>query len=433
MPSGPRGSGRRARRAVAAGLLLVLTTAACDGGGSAGRAAPRSTSSTTVRPAVDGTLALGELAPTTGPVSAIAASFTTPVRLAVDEINLLGGVNGRPVTLTVADDASAVPTARAALQSLVDERHVDAVIGPSSSEVAAALMPDLPHDRVVMCSGSNSAGALSTIDSGGYYFRTAPPDRLQALALARLVAAGRHRRPAVLAPTDAYGVTFGNALVAALRRLGLQPKLVPATDLADAPRVVNTALAVNPDAIVLVGFPDGVAPLLHALVVAGRAPAQFPVYASDGLQTADLGPLVDPANPAVVAGLRGTTPAGAPAGIEHPLTARMLRAGVEPFFSASAYDCTMLVALAATAARSDDAVAIRAHVAPLLRGRVDCHSFVECSQLLRAGRTVHYRGAFSAYDEWRGTEPGSGVYDVWTMGLDARPVLSAPTAQLAVP
>ena len=424
---------KHARALVLLGSVLVLSTAACDGGGGSTKARTSSTSTSPDRPAVDGALAIGELAPVSGPVSTIASSFTVPVQLAVDEMNLAGGVNHKPVTVTVADDASAVPTARAALRTLIDTHHVDAVIGPSSSEVAAAIMPDLPRDHVVVCSGSNSAGALSDIDAGGFYFRTAPPDRLQALALARLVATAGRKRPAVIAATDSYGVSMGRAVVAALHRAGTAPKLVPQASGADPTAVVARALRGNPDAMVLVGFPDGMAPVLRALAATNHGPTQFPVYASDGLQTADLGALVDPANPAVVAALSGTTPAGAPAGIDHPFTGRMLAAGVEPFFSASAYDCTILVGLAAVAAHSDAADAIRTHLAPNLRGRVDCKSFVECSQLLRAGRRIHYRGAFSTYDGWRGTEPGTGVYDVWTMGLDAHPVLAPPERQLAVP
>jgi branched-chain amino acid transport system substrate-binding protein len=425
---------RRVRATVALATLLVLIVGACSSGGGSTAAKPRATTTTSAaRPADDGTLALGELAPLTGPVSAIAASFTTPVQLAVDEMNITGGVNGKPVTLTVADDASAIPTARAALTSLITDHKVDAVLGPSSSEVARSIMPDLPKDHVVMCSGSNSAGALSTVDSGGFYFRTAPPDQLQTVALARLVANGHHERPVVFAGTDVYGVTFGRAVTAAMRRQHLTPTLVPVATGADANATVAKALRTNPDSVVLVGFPDTVAPVMRALIAAGKGPTQIPTYGSDGLQTADLGPLVNPASPGVVAAMSGTTPAGAPAGISHPLTARMLAAGVEEFFSASAYDCTMLIGLAAVAAKSDDADAIRQHIAPLLRGKVDCHSFLECEQLLRAGRTIHYRGAFSNYDDWRGNEPGSGVYDVWTLGLDANPTLAPATSQIAVP
>src|SRR4051812_50056513 len=86
-----------------------------------------------------------------------------------------------------------------------------------------------------------------------------------------------------------------------------------------ASAAVTRCVQAGPDAVVLVGFPDGAAPLLKALVAAGKGPTQFPVYGSDGLQTADLGALVDPANPAVVATMTGTTPAGGPAGVDPPL------------------------------------------------------------------------------------------------------------------
>jgi ABC-type branched-subunit amino acid transport system substrate-binding protein len=120
-----------ARAAVAVlATVLVVGAAACDSGGSARTA--RSTTTTTSRPAVDGALGLGELAPLTGPVSAIATSFTQPVQLAVDEMNLAGGVNKKPVALTVGDDASSVDVARATFADQVDTHHVDAVIGPSS-------------------------------------------------------------------------------------------------------------------------------------------------------------------------------------------------------------------------------------------------------------------------------------------------------------
>jgi branched-chain amino acid transport system substrate-binding protein len=417
------------------GVVLVVTAAACDSGDGS-RAAPdrpSSTTTTTSRPAVDGALALGSLVPLSGPVAAIAPSFTAPVQLAVDEMNLAGGVNGRPVTLTFADDASNVDTARAALATLVDQNHVDAIVGPSSSEVAAAIMTDLPDRRIVTCSGSNSAGALSDIDSGGFYSRTAPPDRLQAPALARLVAGTGRRRPVILAPADAYGASFVDGLVPALRAAGATPSVVTVAPDADPSAVVTRALARNPDSVVLVGFPDGVAPLIKALAAVGKGPNQLPTYGTDGLQTADLGALVDPANPAVVAGLTGTTPAGAPAGIDHPFNARMLATGVEPFFSASAYDCAILIGLAAVAAKSDDADEIRTHFATNLRGPVSCSTFAECATALKAGRRIHYRGAFSAYDRWRGTEPGTGVYDAWTMGIDARPTLSPPSGQIPAP
>lgn len=375
---------------------------------------------------------LGALLPATGPVSAVNAAFGTPVQLAVDEINVSGGVGGQPVALAAADDGSDPTTARAALTALVADHHVDAVIGPSSSQVAADLIPHLADDHVVLCSGANTAGALSTMDSDGWYFRTAPPDRLQAVALARLVRDDGHARPLVVAPPAGVDPEFLTQVTTALRAAGLHPVETRPADLASGPALARALARGRADAVLLLGAPDAVAPALRGLVAAGKGPQQIPTYGNDALQSADFGAMVDPANHAVVAGMKGTTPAGAPAGIDHPFGARLAATGTDPFFSASAYDCTMLVALAAVAAKSDRGDAIRARLPALLSGRRDCRGFADCAARLRRGETIHYRGAFSAYDRWRGFEPGSGTYDVWTMGLDAHPALASPDRQIRV-
>jgi branched-chain amino acid transport system substrate-binding protein len=422
---------RRLRYAFVIGIVGALVTACA--GSSGPRSAPRRTTTTTrPAPAVDGHLALGALVPVSGPVSAVAPAFTIPVKLAVDEMNLAGGFHGQPVTLTVADDGSTVATGRAALATMVRDQHVDAVVGPSSSEVAAALIPELATDHVVMCSGSNTAGALSALDSGGYYFRTAPPDRLQAVALARLVAAGGARRPFVVAPGVGADPRLPDEVVTALRARGLRPAVATARELRNGPALGAALTRAHADAVVLLGLPTAVAPVLRLLVDQGKGPQQIPTYGNDGLESADLGAMVDPARGFVVAGLRGTTPAGAPAGIDHPFNARLAATGVDPFFSASAYDCTILIGLAARAAATDAADAIRARLPALLTGAHDCSTFADCSALLDRHRSIHYRGAFSRFDRWQRFEPGSGTFDVWTLGLDAHPTLGPPTSQIRV-
>lgn len=418
-------------------LLLVVALGAACSSSDPKRATPSSSStSTTTRPArADDTLVLGQLAPLTGPVETLADSFTTPVRLAVDEINLSQGVNGKPVGLVVADDGSSTETGQAAFTKLVDTDRVDAVIGPSTSQLALELRDQRDTaNPVVICSGSNSYGPLSDRGDDRYYFRTAPPDHIQAKALARLVAVNGHRRPMVIAaPRDTYTTPFAQDTIRELRRQRTRPlPVVTFRAGADPARAITKGLAGDPDAIVLIGFPDAVAPALRALVAQAHGPQQIPTYGSDGLQNADLGQLVDPANPAVVAGIIGTTPAGVPAGIVHPFSAQMASTGTESFFSASTYDCTMLVALAAVAAGSDDPATISRNFARNLRGSVDCQTFADCRAALDRGRTIHYRGAASNYEKWAEFEPGTGAYDVWRLGLDARPVLDPVANQIQV-
>ncbi|MBK5288023.1 MAG: ABC transporter substrate-binding protein [Acidimicrobiia bacterium] len=418
-------------------LLVVTLAAACSGSSRDDSTAPSSSTTTTTKPArADDVLTLGQLAPLTGPVETIADSFTTPVRLAVEEMNFSGGVNGKPVGLVVADDGSAIETGTAAFTKLVDTDHVDAVIGPSTSQLAVQLRDQSTNSHpVVICSGSNSYGPLSERNGDRYYFRTAPSDRLQAAALAHLVVVQGHGRPMVIAaPRDTYTSPFGAEVMRELRRLKARPlPLVSFAPGQDPTRAISRGLRGNPDSLVLIGFPDAVAPALRALIAANHGPQQTPTYGSDGLQTGDLGALVDPANPWVVAGIIGTTPAGAPAGIDHPFNAQLAATGTEPFFSASTYDCAILVGLAAIAAGSDDPRAISRHFARNLRGSVTCSTFFDCATALGRGRTINYQGAASDYRKWGGFEPGTGTYDVWRMGLDARPVLDPPANQIRVP
>ena len=402
-------------------------------------AAPRASSTsttTTTRPGADSVLTIGQLAPLTGPIAIISDAFTVPVKLAIDEINLSGGVNGKPVGLVVADDGSVSATARTSAASLIDTSHADAIIGPSTSQAALDLVTRAPTHRAVICSGSNSYGPISgAAQQNGFYFRTAPSDRLQARALAKVLVADGRKRPVVIAARDDYGLPFGSEIVRSLvaqNTPGARLVSLPAGD-AGANRAVAKALRRQPDAVVLIGFPDGIAPVLRALIAQRKGPTQIPTYGSDGLQNAELGALVDPANPAVVASMKGTTPAGAPAGIDHPFNARLFAAGVEPFFSASTYDCVVLVALAAVAARSDDPQAIRDHFATNLTGKTICNTFLACTAELNRRKKIHYQGASSAFDHWAGSEPGDGSFDVWTLGFDARPTLAPAAQQIHIP
>src|SRR5215218_3348427 len=54
----------------------------------------------------NGTLEIGQLAPQTGQLSNIVQSLTTPVTMAIDEINAAGGVLDKLVTYTQADDGT---------------------------------------------------------------------------------------------------------------------------------------------------------------------------------------------------------------------------------------------------------------------------------------------------------------------------------------
>jgi branched-chain amino acid transport system substrate-binding protein len=169
------------------------------------------------------------------------------------------------------------------------------------------------------------------------------------------------------------------------------------------------------------------------MVAAGVGPNQLPMYSADGLQNVTLAATVDPAAPSLLAGLKGTAPAASPAGIASPFSDALRRAGVQPIFSAYYYDCTILTALAAVQAGSDDPAKMKDAFAKSLRGKNDCATYLACVQLLTAGETIHFRGASSRFDRWDGFEPGEGAYDAWFYGGDGRVNTGPPQNQIHVP
>ncbi len=431
------------RRAFAGFVALVLMLGACGGGGG-DKQSGSSTSSTTAKAAaktrsnVDGTLILGQLAPLTGELASISKSLTAPVQIAVDEVNAAGGFNGKPVGLAVADDASGSnPTiAPASLNTLLNTNGVDVVMGPASSGTALALLDTMRRTGTLDCSGSNSAPELSTADSGGYYFRTAPPDRLQAVALARMVLAEGKRKPALVIRNDAYGDAFVPGLTDALKAGGVKPA-GPAirydAAAADLAKVAARVKARSPDSVIAIASVDDGARLVKAMVAAGIGPNQLPMYTADGMQSMALAAQVNPASPGLVQGIRGTAPAASPAGIVSPFADALRRAGVLPIFSAYYYDCAILTVLAAVQAKSDDPAKMKGAFAKSLHGTTDCATFTACVQALTAGQTIHYRGASSRFDRWDRFEPGEGTYDLWSYGGDGRVVTAPPQAQVHVP
>ncbi len=415
-------------------VMATLIAAGCGGSGDSDTAA----STTNTQPAstrIDGVLALGHLAPLTGPLAVLSPSLTVPVQMAVAEINAAGGVGGAPVTLFVADDGSVPETGRTALKKLVATDHVDAVIGPASSNVALELLSDVKSAPVLQCSGSNTAASLSDTDSGGFYFRTSPSDNLQAVALASLLLHDRRASPAFIVRNDTYGVGLARAATRVLREAGISPKPTVSYDPegTDFTQDVEKIAASKPDSVVVLGLQEDGARILNGMIAAGIGPSGMPIYGTDGIGSSAFAAIVDSANPGVVAGVRGTTPASTPAGIDHPFNVAIATSGVDNIYSSYYYDCAILTALAAVRAKSDDPVKMQRAFAKNLTGNTLCKTFAECKSALESGKAIHYQGASSDFKVWDGHEPGVGRYDIWWYDSAGRLTTAPPSEQITVP
>lgn len=424
------GSSRTAKLVLIVAAAGLATTVFAAGGGPAGAGG-------TNRGNVDGSLELGQLASQTGPLSNIVQSLTVPVTMAVDEINAGGGVLGKPVTYTVADDATDPNVASESLEGLLEDSKVDAIMGPTSSGITLHIIDEVRRRNVLMCSGSNTSAELSTTDSRGFYFRTTPSDRLQGPALGKLVLEDGRKKVGILARRDTYGLglassvrkTLENGHAKVVADVSYDP------DATSFDRDVQKVVDKKPDAVIVLGFESDGSGIVRTLIANGLSPQQFPIYTADGMRTNAFPTLLDPNNPAAATGLKGTSPATQPAGVQHPFLDAFNATGIEPIYSSFYYDCTVLTALAAERAKSDDPAKMKKVFAANTKGKEQCRTFADCKRLLDAGKTISYQGASAAFKHMNkfGTfEPNAGVYEVWTFDETGRDVTAPPETQIRI-
>jgi len=419
-------------------LAFALVASACGDDNDNGKAGDSSTTTEKASPSgdrgnVDGQLVFGTLVPQSGDLKAIEQSLSTPIQIAADEINAAGGVLGKPIKVVPGDDGTSPTVAETTYGKLVNTDKVDAILGPAPSGVAAKIADKFAADRVPACSGSTTAANL-TGAGDGYFFRTAPPDSLQGPALAQLILSDNHQKVAILARNDDYGKGFSDALKSALEDSGATVTTTVLYDPAasnfdgDVQKVVDS----SPDAVAVLGFNDDGAKVINTMIGKGIGPADKPIYTADGMQGSKFAATVDPADPSKVAGIKGTAPAASPAGIESPFQATFKATGVDPIFSSYFYDCTILMALAAEQAKSDDGAKMKEAFAKSLEGDTDCATYKECLDALKAGKTIHYRGASSRFDKWEKTEPGTGAYEVWSYDAKGEVVTEPADKQIKI-
>jgi ABC-type branched-subunit amino acid transport system substrate-binding protein len=385
----------------------------------------------------NGTLTFGQLAPQTGRLSNVVQSLTAPVTMAVEEINGAGGVLGQPVGYSLADDGTNPDVAVASLEQLLEAGGADAIMGPATSGTMLGILDDVRAAKALDCSGSNTSIFLSTANSGGYYFRTAPPDSLQGPALAKLVVRDEHKKVAILARRDEYGATLAKGVAAGVRRGGAKVvadvKYDPNSH--DFYRDVRKVSRADPDSVVVLGFDTDGADVVRTLIAKFLAPPNVAVYVTDAMRTDTFGQLVDPNNSGVVAGIKGTAAAVAPAGVQNPFIQKFAATGIDPIFSAHYYDCAILTALAAEKAKSDAPDKMKQAFAANTRGTVKCNTFADCKKALDEKKTIQYEGASASFknmNEFGKFQPNAGVFEVWSFDAGAKDVTAPPESQIRI-
>jgi branched-chain amino acid transport system substrate-binding protein len=391
-----------------AGLVVALAAGSAGAGGDA----PDRES--------NGVLKFGFLLPETGALDFLGPPMIQAAQMAVQEVNDAGGVNGAPAEATLADDGTDPDVANPAVDRLLQE-DVDVIVGAAASGVTLSVIDKITGAGIVECSPSNTGVQFTTYPDKGLYFRTAPPDNLQSQVLADLIVDDGNEDVTIVARSDEYGEGFAKFLKKELKGAGADVKDTilydpEATSYDDVAEQIKDS---DPEAVAMIAFDEGGA-VLTAAIEQGVGPKDLQWYGTDGIQSSTFFEKVDPNDPSVVEGIRGTAPSAAPADGEETFQDRFeaFSPGTDTIFSGHAYDCVVISALAAVAAESDASQDIAAGINAVTKKGTKCSLYADCVALLGDGEDINYQGAAGPLDFTKKGEPGKGAYDTWEFAAD---------------
>jgi branched-chain amino acid transport system substrate-binding protein len=353
---------------------------------------------------------VGTVLPQTGQLASIIEALENPIRMGADEIN---AVSDGLVSVDYGDSGTDVNIASTTVDKYLTGDYAG-IIGAAASGVSLSIVDKVQSSQVAMCSGSNTAAALSSSDYDPYYFRTAPSDNLQGPALADVVAGDAPTAVAVLWRNDEYGVGFGELVAAELGDVvvlaeSYDPKAGSFATEAQA------VVASGADTLVMITFEEGGQILLDLAGVGFEGQ----IYVADGFKDT-VGSDQLGGNVALLDGIKGTAPSASPANGEATFPGRFEAAfpGTPTIFSAQNYDCLMVTVLAAQAAQSADPAVFVKEIENVTKGGEKCSVFEECFNLLMEGKDIDYDGASGPLDFGASNEPGIGTYDVFLYDVE---------------
>ena len=169
-------------------------------------------------------LRIGLIGPFTGPSADFGMPMQNGVRLAVDEINAVGGYLGRPLELVIKDDTAKPDVGRKLSEELVAEK-VLATIGFCNTGVAQVSLEVFQTAKVPLIIPCATGTPLTAQYPGpqSYIFRTSAKDGIQApFVVADIVKRG-WTKVAVFADTTGYGEAGLKDVEAALATHNLKP------------------------------------------------------------------------------------------------------------------------------------------------------------------------------------------------------------------
>ena len=122
----------------------------------------------------------------TGTTANFGISSTNAIKMAADEINKAGGINGKQVELLVQDDRSDASEAATIVTKFVTQDQVHAILGEVASSRSIAAAPIAQNAKIPMLTPSSTNPEVTR--KGDFIFRSCFIDPVQGAAIAQFAA-----------------------------------------------------------------------------------------------------------------------------------------------------------------------------------------------------------------------------------------------------
>ena len=370
-------------RAALAGVAVLGATALVLSG-CAGSSGGSGTPSKTL------TFNLGTILPQTGSLATLGPPAIAASNMAVADIN--AAKQGIKINITQKDSGDTSTNIATQSVTALLASGVTAILGAESSSTSLTVIDQISKAGVVEFSPANTSPTFTTYADNGFYWRDAPSDVLQGKVLGQKVLKDGATNVAIIYQNDSYGTGLDDNVKKAIEAGGGTvtqniPFDVAATDFSSQ---ISTALATNPDALVVISF-DQIKTIAQQLATAGFDFKKF--YGSDG----NFG-VIDPSyTNADIAGAQFTNPGVNVAGAFKTKLDKFVSSSGDKQLTAysyapESYDAVVLLALAALQGGKVDGTSLKNNLKSVSEGGTKCTTFTDCAKLIASGKDINYDG-----------------------------------------
>lgn len=163
---------------------------------------------------------IGVNQPLTGAVAASGNFVVNGAKIAADEINAKGGVNGAKIELIIEDSKSNPTEAANAAEKLIVRDKVPVIMGAWSSTYTLAVMPKLMEYKIPMLVETSSADKITQLGNP-YVFRISPTSGMEAVNFAPHVEKLKIRKADFLVVNNDWGRGAAEAFGEMLKKKGV--------------------------------------------------------------------------------------------------------------------------------------------------------------------------------------------------------------------